>query len=1586
MTSVIPVDWPNSGLPNSISYGLSHQQQQQQQQQQQHQQQLLQQPGRGMPQQQPPHELSAPADYSYQLPTLNAPSPLPIMFQAGPDVDEPQPQYRQLQPLNQEYDQNYPPIPNIPQQTSHERLGRDPTLRSKTTKRVSKALPADPLMKQRQRPGKSSGIIKRQLDSPEVADKITPAPLGSSSIFPTQMPPLQQQQGDLRHDRSDATGESWGHDTNVYLPPQMLLPSTSSSAPPLAQVEIFPYSPPASKKGIAIDRPYSYYKVAPVNEPQSVTIIDSPFGPPEPITFTMLQPKANLSPIAVSTPTSTYFTHPSQSNPFVPPPQFNPFQQQSPLQLQQQHQHFQPTMARSDSKKDGPDADADDVHDEVSPALKNALPGAINRQPSYGNRLARSSSISNGVLQSRQQYEQEQLQRQQEQLHQPPPSHGVNASGHDDTTDLRRQGSNGTSQVPTRKGSGSNLLRMARQASGTAFRGMGLGRRSSEKKQKAAAAAAAATAATAAATTVHDQNSQYGWSPQPPPQQQQQPHQHQGSRSQPLLQRGGNLHQDPTSQDYGFTRDYDAELGRNRSLPDMKSSSAADNNTPVRGASLTNAKTNQGPFHNRDRSQPHHNMYHPSQGATAMSNEPITASTDASSMISDDTQDAYGGTTDDWRQAQQAENEAQERFKLKDTSPKMRSGHSSIASVSTLNLPPTTTIPINPSMLNRSMSRILLPDRDRPSNRTAMGPSSFNGGQQPSAPEPTQEATSLAKATVQPGGILSQLQAATEAGQVIDPTMGIWSQSEGRYIQRSNTAPYSRENRTITEENEQDASASGKGSLEYSKSDGYATSSRSRQQKRSQQQGQQQGQQQEDGRPEDQQQRWQQEPPKNFSRARSMSTESALDTNKDLPPTPGPMQPPQTRPESRSQTQSDGRTQLQRQPRSRSESNSERRQQQQQPSGWAANAVAALTSQDNTLIRSLTPTSNRRVSHERTGSNGTLSGRGGAAGNGQQNGTNAHHAPGGQKERVRYGADLLPLPVIPSPDESLRKNGNLGILPQDVLRTLDAQTIQKVITQAVIASRMYKALTLEEVETLKKEQEDLQKYVVALNVSLTIETRMREASHSLIRLHESNTNIDAVKAATSQLNATTRKMDQIVEKSKQSTERLLVVQRLLLQHEGAVLNAGMRRLDGENRELSRTVLELEKARDLEKEEKLRWRKEHSQLRIRSMIFPNPPGLEDYAGGPVPTVNYNYANPDTPIVNDNLPVNDNHSGNANLSNSSSEAPLRIRKSVTGRKSSLSRKSSLKQQQQQQSLHPFPDQDHQSDARLAALENYMKELNDEITKKDERINQLESQLRVVRDWADDFASALKVKHGVDHPTDDSINTTSGAASSARDASSSASSTYPPNLTKQLGQLQARIEDGFRALEANAHELKIKAHEAEIAKNKALEFTASTLSNSGLAATGSGMIGNGGTRERSSSSSSDDARSRSRMQQQQQQHQRGTNSPLGRSFHNHQDPNESLYELDRHISRDNGNQYRTPSPSSSNNSLTGSRQQHQQQQKPELERRKSSSSRSRASAPGGSDENMDDAVIGDANEEIKRLNAMVDELERLVQLKMR
>jgi len=340
-----------------------------------------------------------------------------------------------------------------------------------------------------------------------------------------------------------------------------------------------------------------------------------------------------------------------------------------------------------------------------------------------------------------------------------------------------------------------------------------------------------------------------------------------------------------------------------------------------------------------------------------------------------------------------------------------------------------------------------------------------------------------------------------------------------------------------------------------------------------------------------------------------------------------------------------------------------------------------------------------------------------------------------------------------------------------------------------------------------------------------------------------------------------------------------------------------------------------------------------------MIFPNPPGLEELEA-----------------MGHGAPAAGQEGANAN---------------------SKGRKSPSNQHLQiihESSPPPLPVPAQQHDGRLAALEKYMKELNEEISKKDERIGELESQLRMVRVWADDFAGSLKSKPGVESEQ--------GNGDSTGD------------LQKQLTRLQSKIENGFRALEANAYEMKIKAEEAEIAKNKALEFTATTLANTSAVAPQQQQQ----QQQRRPRAGSD--RSRTNM------HNNHSNeSSLTTHHSNHSDLNmmlnDSLVELDHQISLTGSssssmgsnssttpdmNDRRARSPSvphqyhrqdlprgTSRSRQAGGAQQLQPQQQHQLPQQQQQH------------DNKDDLALGDAQEEIRRLNLMVDELERLIRLKM-
>ncbi|KAF9966966.1 hypothetical protein BGZ70_000562, partial [Mortierella alpina] len=303
----------------------------------------------------------------------------------------------------------------------------------------------------------------------------------------------------------------------------------------------------------------------------------------------------------------------------------------------------------------------------------------------------------------------------------------------------------------------------------------------------------------------------------------------------------------------------------------------------------------------------------------------------------------------------------------------------------------------------------------------------------------------------------------------------------------------------------------------------------------------------------------------------------------------------------------------------------------------------------------------------------------------------------------------------------------------------------------------------------------------------------------------------------------------------------------------------------------------------------------------------------------------------------------------------------------------------------------------DARLAALENYMKELHDEIHKKDERITELESQLRMVKVWTDEFVGSVEAKLGADNSVEDQTQNTSSAG-----------------LHKQLTRLQSRIENGFRALEANAHELRIKAQDEEMAKNKALEFAATTLANSSAVVVQAVTPQRASPqpqqslhqRQQQSSPTSGSrvrnpfSRSKTLLNEHPSQHSSNNNSDLNMVL------NESLLELDLQISLDHQNQSSSsPSSSSSysnNNASTASTpdsnshgrlsrnnsENHWSKQRHELNQRTSRSRQRQADAQESLEHHQqpkDELVVGDAHEEIKRLNAMVDELERLVRIKM-
>ncbi|RIA91001.1 Up-regulated during septation-domain-containing protein [Glomus cerebriforme] len=130
------------------------------------------------------------------------------------------------------------------------------------------------------------------------------------------------------------------------------------------------------------------------------------------------------------------------------------------------------------------------------------------------------------------------------------------------------------------------------------------------------------------------------------------------------------------------------------------------------------------------------------------------------------------------------------------------------------------------------------------------------------------------------------------------------------------------------------------------------------------------------------------------------------------------------------------------------------------------------------------------------------------------------------------------------------------------LDTADEMLMQILISQAVIDSKDFEILSLEEVEELKKDHSLLTTRIAALTSRLSLESKIREAASSLARLHASNKRLS--RQATDHLATANRKVDQVATELWKLTQRAGEVQRKLLQHMAGVLSLGIRKLEEKN--------------------------------------------------------------------------------------------------------------------------------------------------------------------------------------------------------------------------------------------------------------------------------------------------------------------------------------------------------------------------------------------------------------------------------------
>jgi hypothetical protein len=59
-------------------------------------------------------------------------------------------------------------------------------------------------------------------------------------------------------------------------------------------------------------------------------------------------------------------------------------------------------------------------------------------------------------------------------------------------------------------------------------------------------------------------------------------------------------------------------------------------------------------------------------------------------------------------------------------------------------------------------------------------------------------------------------------------------------------------------------------------------------------------------------------------------------------------------------------------------------------------------------------------------------------------------------------------PVLPLTSETLKRKESKGLIPQDVLKNMDPKDVQKAIKDTIVTSRVYKVMTSEQLDALRK--------------------------------------------------------------------------------------------------------------------------------------------------------------------------------------------------------------------------------------------------------------------------------------------------------------------------------------------------------------------------------------------------------------------------------------------------------------------------------------------------------------------------------------
>ncbi|KAF9346085.1 hypothetical protein BGX26_002435 [Mortierella sp. AD094] len=137
--------------------------------------------------------------------------------------------------------------------------------------------------------------------------------------------------------------------------------------------------------------------------------------------------------------------------------------------------------------------------------------------------------------------------------------------------------------------------------------------------------------------------------------------------------------------------------------------------------------------------------------------------------------------------------------------------------------------------------------------------------------------------------------------------------------------------------------------------------------------------------------------------------------------------------------------------------------------------------------------------------------------------------------------------------------------------------VQILISQAAVDSKGFEVLVPQTVENIKRHHATLSSRIAALTARLSLESKIREAAQSLLKLHADNKKL--ARQASEHLEAANRKVDHVATELWKLTQLASDLQKTLLQHTSGVLALGVVRLEDQSRrERESHAIQLEEAR------------------------------------------------------------------------------------------------------------------------------------------------------------------------------------------------------------------------------------------------------------------------------------------------------------------------------------------------------------------------------------------------------------------------